>query len=96
MPSTTIFVFECLDSDYVALTKDLNGLRHLNADFGELRWHLRHWLRANEAGRAYSQAAKLLEDREVCLLKFHDDGGLECACDDPIDLQAEADQTTLH
>jgi hypothetical protein len=41
MPSTPIFVFECVDDDYVALTKQLNGLRHLNAEFCELRWLLR-------------------------------------------------------
>ena len=95
MPSA-IYAFECLDGDYVALTKELNGLRHLNAEFAELRWLLRHRLRASDAGIAYSQAAKLLEDREVCLLKFQDDGRLECACDDPIDLQAEPGQTNLH
>jgi hypothetical protein len=96
MPSTPIFVFECVDNEYFALTKELNGLRHLNVKFGGLHWRLQTRLRASEAGAAYVQAAKLLRDREICLLKFQDDGGLECACDDPIDLQAEADQTTLH
>jgi len=96
MPSAPIYVFECLDRDYVALTKELNGLRHLNAEFAELRWLLRHWLRANELATAYSQAANLLKDRKVCLLKVQEDGRLECACDDPINLQSEPDQSNLH
>jgi hypothetical protein len=95
MPSTPIFIFECLDSEYFVLTKELNGLRHLNAEFAELRWHLRRRLCTSEAGAAYFQAAKLLGDREVCLLKVQDDGGLECACDEPINLQSDSDQTTL-
>jgi len=58
MPSTPIFVFECVDNEYFALTKELNGLRHLKEDFAQLRWHLRRRLRASESGAAHFQAAK--------------------------------------
>jgi hypothetical protein len=80
MPKEVIFLFECDDHNYFALARERYSVRHLTDEFGELHWRLRRRLSADEMGAVYFQAARLLADRSICLLRLRSDGGIECAC----------------
>jgi hypothetical protein len=99
MPNRTIFIFECDDGRYFALSRVPHCLGHLMGRFGDLNWRLRRRLSANEMGAAYFEAALLLKSRPQCLLKLQPDGALECACGQsttPRNNCEDPDQTTVH
>lgn len=99
MPSRTIFIFECDDGRYFALSRAPHCLGRLKEQFGDLNWRLRRRLSANEMGAAYFEAALLLKSRPLCLLKLQSDGALECACGQsptPRNNCEDPDQTTVH
>jgi hypothetical protein len=76
-----IFVFQLSDSDVYALSYDLSCLRHLNDESGPV-WRLRQLIRPSEPGQSYLEAATLLRDRYVCLIKVISDYTFQCVCDE--------------
>jgi len=83
MPSRTIFIFECDDGRYFALSRAPHCLGRLQEQFGDLNWRLRRRLSANEMGAAYVEAALLLKSRPLCLLKLQSDGRLNAPAVSP-------------